>query len=147
MKGKRLKIVFEGPNCSGKSTLVEQCRKRWPDIEFADRSFISDRVYAVIFNRKKYLGVDIKIYLSFWEQTHANTLDTRIVLCIANTSDLVKRAYEKKEPFTKDKTEQEVFNYLDEEYFEFCFYTRRVAEKYKLPKLEQCMNEIAEFIK
>lgn len=153
---KPLKIILEGCDKSGKSTLAELCRKEFPDIEFADRSFISDRVYAYLFDRDTYLGVDITTYLSYWEQVHKNNLDTRIILCEADIDDLVQRSIAASEPFCRNRTPEQVAQYLDKHKQEFHFWTMHVTETRKFPRMrlntskysiEQCMERIREFIK
>lgn len=141
---------------SGKSTIHKLCRQEFPDIEFADRAFISDRVYAYLFDRDTYLGVDISTYLSYWEQVHANTLDTRIILFEANLDDLVKRSISANEPFCRNRTPEQIKEYLDKHKQEFEFWTMHITNRYKMPLLhlntskysiEQCINRIREFIK
>lgn len=153
---KPIKLIVEGPDGSGKSTLIDLMRPQYPEIEFADRAFISDRVYAYKFDRDTYLGVDICTYLSYWEQVHANNLDTRIILCLADADDLAKRAVQKDEEFCRNRTFEQVKQFLQKDMDEFEFWTRHIVERYKFPlmvlntskyDIEHCIQRIKEFIK
>lgn len=151
---KEKKLVLEGVDCSGKSTIANILRQRYPKLDIADRSFISDRVYAQKFDRKEYLGVPIVTYLDYWEQWHKNNLDVRVILFTAKSSTLAKRAIEKGESFCRNRTFEEVEKYLQIDNYAFISAANYVCEKLKMPLLsintdnptEDTLNRIEVFI-
>ena len=132
---KTKKLILEGPDCSGKTTIANILRKRYPNLEIVDRFFISDRVYAQKFNRDTYLGVPIVTYLEYWEQWHKNNMDVRIILCTAKNSTLAKRAIEKGESFCRNRTFEEVENYLATDNYAFISASNYVCERLDIPLL------------
>lgn len=123
------------PDCTGKSTIANILRQKYPNLDIADRSFISDRVYAEKFDRQEYLGVDIKTYLSYWEQFHKNNLDVRVIVFSAKSSTLAERAMKKNESFCRNRTFKEIEDYLSVDNFAFLSISEYVCDKLLLKKL------------
>lgn len=140
MENKEKKLIFEGADKSGKSTLVKILRQEYPNLDIADRSFISDRVFAKMFKRDRYLGVDITTYLNYWEQFHANMLDTRIVLVTCNLEQLAQRCMQAEEPFCRNRTFEQVKDYVRQEQIEFCNATQAIRLLYDFKTLELNTN-------
>lgn len=149
------KIIFEGADKSGKSSLAKELRLIYPDLDIADRSFISDRVYANKFNRTQYLGVDINTYLSYWEQFHANALDTSIILCVADKDTLAMRAIQHEEPFCRNRNYNQIKDFLEKDQIAFCNTTKAISLLYNFKVLEidtsllrkdECITKIKGFI-
>lgn len=132
---KEKKLVLEGADCSGKSTIANILRQRYPKLDIADRSFISDRVYAQKFNRQTYLGVPIVTYLDYWEQWHKNNLDVRVILFTAKASLLASRAIEKQEQFCRNRSPKDVENYLSIDNQAFISTANYVCERLQMPLL------------
>lgn len=132
---KEKKLILEGCDCSGKSTIANILRERYPNLDIADRSFISDRVYAQKFNRQIYLGVPINTYLDYWEQWHKNNMDIRVVLFTAKASTLAERAFDKDESFCRNRTFEETEKYLQIDNHAFISAANFVCSRLDVPLL------------
>lgn len=130
MENRQLKIILEGPDCSGKSTIHKKLKKAYPDIDIVDRSFISDIVYAKKFSRDMYMGVPIDTYISYWVHWHANNLNTKIVLFTAKPETLAVRALNKDESFARNRTFEAVIEHLAKDDAAFKHYTKAMSTKF-----------------
>lgn len=104
-------------------------------MDIADRSFISDRVYINKFNRKEYLGVSVKTYLDYWEEWHKNTLDVKVVLFTAKDDTLATRAIQKEEDFCRNRTYEQVRDYLAIDNKAFIDTSNEVCKRLGMPLL------------
>lgn len=130
MENRQLKIVLEGPDCSGKSTIHKKLKKAYPNIDIVDRSFISDIVYAKKFSRDTYMGVPTYIYISYWTHWHANNLNTKIVLFTAKPETLAMRAFNKDEDFTRNRTFEATVAHLAKDDLAFKHYTKAMSTEF-----------------
>lgn len=115
MKDKPLKIILEGPDGSGKSTIHKELKKLYPDLDIVDRSFVSDIVYAKKFNRTEYMGVPIQTYVDYWLYWHAANTNSCIVLFTATPETLATRALEKDEDFCRNRDFKQICEYLEKD--------------------------------
>lgn len=136
METKQLKILLEGPDCSGKSTICEKLRVLYPDVEIVDRSIISDIVYAHKFKRQEYLGIPIDLYLNYWLHWHKNNRKSKIVLFTASPEVLAQRAMEKNEDFCRNRTFEQVVEHLDTDRQAFAYHTTKASELFGFPVLD-----------
>ena len=127
-KEKPLKIVLEGCDCSGKSTFYKELIKMYKNIEFMDRCLVSDIVYAEKFNRDIYLGIPIKTYIDFWKYWHKENVRLCHILFTASPETLAKRAIEKEEQFCRNRTYDQIQEYL---YKDDIAFKRTTIELYK----------------
>jgi len=151
---KEKKIILEGPDGSGKTTLANILRQKYPALDIADRSFISDRVYIQKFERTEYLGVDSKTYLSYWEQFHKNNLNVKVVLCIADEKVLYERCLAKNDPIVKDMSKDLAKLALIADMNLFINWSHEVCTRLNMPLLivhtdkdiKDTLKEIEDFI-
>ena len=149
-----LTVIFEAPDGGGKSTLIEELRKRHPNLELVDRSFVSDAVYSIKFRRETYEGIPVRIYVDYWAYWHKNNRDTRIVLCNPRTEVLAERCMVKNEPFCRNRTFEQVVEHLEIDRQEFINIAYTYASRMNMPiievdtekSIEECIKEIEEFI-
>lgn len=116
---KPLKIMLEGCDKTGKSTLHKLLKEEYPDIDIVDRSILSDIVFNKLFNRSTYMGVPVDIYENYWLYFHKENTDSRVILFLTDTNILVERSKKFNEPFCKNRTDEQLFNYIDNEQKEF----------------------------
>lgn len=112
MEKKKLKFCLEGPDGSGKSTVHKMLKEVYPDLDIVDRSILSDIVYAKKFDRTEYMGVPIQTYLDYWKYWHKANVDLKIVLFTASPETLALRALDKKEDFCRNRTFEQIKDYL-----------------------------------
>ena len=115
MKDKPLKIILEGPDGSGKSTIHKELKKLYPDLDIVDRSFVSDIVYAKKFNRTEYMGVPIQTYVDYWLYWHLANTNSCIVLFTATPETLAARALAKDEAFCRNRDFKQICEYLEKD--------------------------------
>ena len=89
---------------------------------------MSDIVYAKKFNRDIYLGIPIKTYIDFWKYWHKENVRLCHILFTASLETLAKRAIEKEEQFCRNRTYEQIQEYL---YKDDIAFKRTTIELYK----------------
>ena len=153
MKQDKTVLIFEGPDKSGKDTLIDILRFECPEVTTVNRQFISDEVYAKKFNRGIYLNVPIDIYLAYWSNYYKNFANTAIVLCIADVNTLVQRCLSANDPLCKSKSIEQVHKELENDLEAFKKTTNKYKDMFKIlivdtskASTEACFNQIKDFI-
>lgn len=130
MEKKKLKIALESCDCAGKSTLHKMLKEVYPDLDIVDRSILSDIVYAKKFNRTEYMGVPIQTYLDYWKYWHKANVDLKIVLFTASPETLALRALDKQEDFCRNRTFEQIRDYLEEDDISFHIEARKLYNEF-----------------
>lgn len=154
MYNDKVTLVFEGPDGSGKSSIIKVLKEQCPELDLADRGFISDKVYADKFNRDNYDGIPVDIYVDYWANWHKFNRDTRIVFCHASKNTLARRCVQKNESFARNRSFTELQDYIEEDRQRFIEVTTEYIRKFKLPcviintdeNIDVCIQKIKDFI-
>lgn len=116
---KPFRFVTEGADGSGKTTFFDKLKELYPDIAFEDRQIVSDIVYNRKFKRKEFNGVPVDIHEQYWLYKHKNTETYCNILFTADKYTLARRAIEKEESFCRNRTFEEIADYLYQDDMEF----------------------------
>jgi predicted ATPase len=152
----KVTLIFEGTDASGKSTLIKELQKLFPELELVDRWLISDEVYAKKFNRSNWEGKPIDDYLKYWAQWHKRNRNVYIVLCEANVMDLLNRCKQKDDIIVQNKDSFNAVRELNKDKSDFNLVTKYICYKYDFKLLilntteesiSKCLKRIQSFIR
>lgn len=154
---KQLLLIWESVDGGGKDTLILELTKldKFKNIKMLNRSTISERVYAIKFNRDTVDGIPLQIQTSYWEYYFKSHYNTKIILCNPRVEVLAKRCIEKQEDFCRNRTFEQLVDYLNKDRILFEAISKNVAYQYGFDLLElntensinDCIKTIEDFIK
>lgn len=151
-----LLLLFESADGGGKDTLIDnlQSMEQFKNIEMKNRSTISERIYADKFRRDKIQGMPVNVVTTYWEYWFEANKDTRIILCNPSSRVLAARCIEKNEPFCRNRTFEQVVDYIEKDRQDFYDVSNAIAKLHNFDilvldtnkSIPECIEQIEEFI-
>ena len=125
-----LLIALEGPDCSGKTTILKDLKELYPQVNFVDRDIVSHMVYNRKFKRTTFWWVPVDVFESYWLHYHKYNERFINILFTADSKTLAKRAFRKCESFCENTTFEEVQRMLEIDDYNFYQMTEKLYKEW-----------------
>lgn len=128
-----LLIALEGPDCSGKTTILKDLKELYPQVNFVDRDIVSHIVYNRKFKRTTFKWVPVDIFESYWLYYYKYNETFCNILFTADSKTLAKRAFRKCESFCENAAFDEVQRMLEIDDYNFKKVTKMLNQEWDFP--------------